>query len=129
VSCEIGLAVLDVIRDERLQERARTVGGRLKAGLAGLAERHPIVGDVRGLGLFLGIELVRDRATLAPAAEEADYVVNRLRERGVLTGTDGPGHNVIKIRPPLVFSGGDADLFLATLDEVLAEDGARPVVA
>jgi 4-aminobutyrate aminotransferase-like enzyme len=81
---------------------------------------------VRGSGLFLGVELVRDRASLAPAPEEASYVVNRLRERGVLTGTDGPHHNVLKLRPPLVFSEEDAELLLATLDEVLAEDGARP---
>ncbi len=69
---------------------------------------------------------MRDRASLEPATEEAAYVVNRLRERGVLTGTDGPHHNVLKLRPPLVFSEEDADLFLATLDEVLGEDGARP---
>ena len=69
---------------------------------------------------------MRDRASLEPAPEEAAYVVNRLRERGVLTGTDGPHHNVLKLRPPLVFSEEDAGLLLATLDEVLAEDGARP---
>ncbi len=85
-----------------------------------------MLGDVRGSGLFLGVELVRDRASLEPAAEEAAYVVDRLRERGVLTGTDGPHHNVLKLRPPLVFSGEDADLFLETLDDLLEEDGARP---
>jgi 4-aminobutyrate aminotransferase-like enzyme len=87
-------------------------------------ERHAIVGDVRGSGLFLGVELVRDRLTLEPAAAEAAYVVNRLRERGILTGTDGPQHNVIKIRPPLVFSENDANLLLSTLDDVVGEDGA-----
>ena len=125
VSCAAGLAVLDVVEEERLQERALRVGGRLLEGLRGLSERHPLVGDVRGSGLFLGVELVRDRASLEPAPEEATYVVNRLRERGVLTGTDGPHHNVLKLRPPLVFSDEDAGLLLATLDEVLAEDGAR----
>ena len=125
VSCAAGLAVLDVVEEERLQERARRVGGRLLEGLRGLSDRHPLVGDVRGSGLFLGVELVRDRASLEPAAEEAAYVVNRLRERGVLTGTDGPHHNVLKLRPPLVFSDEDAGLLLATLDEVLAEDGSR----
>jgi 4-aminobutyrate aminotransferase-like enzyme len=69
---------------------------------------------------------VRDRASLEPATEEAAYVANRLRERGVLTGTDGPFENVLKLRPPLVFSDDDARLFLAILDEVLQEDGARP---
>jgi 4-aminobutyrate aminotransferase-like enzyme len=96
------------------------------AGLRWLQEKHAVLGDVRGSGLFLGVELVRDRASLEPATEEASYVVNRLRERGVLTGTDGPHHNVLKLRPPLVFSGEDADLLLETLDAVLEEDGARP---
>ncbi len=126
VSCAAGLAVLEVLEEEGLQERARRVGDRLLAGLRELAEEHPLIGDVRGSGLFLGVELVRDRASLAPAREEAAYVVNRLRERGVLTGTDGPHHNVLKLRPPLVLSEGEAGLLLATLHEVLAEDGARP---
>ena len=100
--------MLDVLEEERLQERALRVGRHLLAGLRALMERHALIGDVRGSGLFLGVELVRDRATLEPAPEEAAYVVNRLRERGVLTGTDGPHHNVLKLRPPLVFSEGDA---------------------
>ncbi len=126
VGCAAGLAVLDVVEEERLQERARCVGGLLLEGLRGLQERHPVIGDVRGSGLFLGMELVRDRASLEPATEEADYVANRLRERGVLTGTDGPHHNVLKLRPPLVLSEDDARLLLGTLHEVLEEDGARP---
>jgi 4-aminobutyrate aminotransferase-like enzyme len=125
VACAAGLAVLDVMRDERLQERALRVGGHFMAGLKRLAERHPIVGDVRGSGLFLGVELVRDRRTLEPAGPEAAYVVERLRERGVLAGTDGPFHNVIKVRPPLCFSEADADLFVSALDDVLAEDPVR----
>jgi 4-aminobutyrate aminotransferase-like enzyme/Ser/Thr protein kinase RdoA (MazF antagonist) len=126
VSCAAGLAVLDVVEEERLQERALRVGDGLLAGLRGLAQRHPLIGDVRGSGLFLGIELVADRTSLAPAPEEAAYVVNRLRERGVLTGTDGPHHNVLKLRPPLVLAEEDAALLVAALDEVLAEDGAQP---
>ena len=125
VSCEIGLAVLDVIRDERLQERALAVGGRLKAGLRGLAERHPIVGDVRGLGLFLGIELVRDRAARSPAAEAATYVVERMKDHGILLSTDGPEHNVIKMKPPLTFSEADADRAVLAFDRVLSEDFVR----
>lgn len=125
VACAAGLAVLDVMRDERLRERALRVGGHFIAGLKRLAERQALIGDVRGSGLFLGLELVRDRRTLEPAAAEAAYVVDRLRELGVLTGTDGPLHNVIKIRPPLCFSEADADLFVAALDEVLAEGPAR----
>jgi 4-aminobutyrate aminotransferase-like enzyme/Ser/Thr protein kinase RdoA (MazF antagonist) len=126
VSCAAGLAVLDVVEEGRLQDRALRVGEGLLAGLRNLSEKHSLIGDVRGSGLFLGVELVSDRASLAPAPEEASYVVNRLRERGVLTGTDGPLHNVLKLRPPLVFSEADAALLLATLDEVLAEDGAQP---
>jgi 4-aminobutyrate aminotransferase-like enzyme/Ser/Thr protein kinase RdoA (MazF antagonist) len=125
VSCEIGLAVLDVIRDERLQERARVVGGRLKDGLRHLADRHSAVGDVRGLGLFLGIELVRDRAARSPAAEAASYVVERMKDHGILLSTDGPEHNVIKMKPPLTFSEADADRVLAAYERVLSEDFVR----
>jgi 4-aminobutyrate aminotransferase-like enzyme len=125
VSCAAGLAVLDVVEEEKLQERALRMGRHLLGGLARLQQKHPLVGDVRGSGLFLGVELVRDRASLEPADDEAAYVVNRLRERGVLTGTDGPHHNVLKLRPPLVLGEADADLFLETLDAVLGEDGAR----
>ncbi|HEX9185519.1 MAG TPA: aminotransferase class III-fold pyridoxal phosphate-dependent enzyme [Vicinamibacteria bacterium] len=126
VSCAAGLAVLDVLEEEGLQARALGTGRLLQDGLARLRGEHPVVGDVRGSGLFLGVELVRDRASLEPADEEAAYVVNRLRERGVLTGTDGPHHNVLKLRPPLVLSEADALLFLETLGAVLGEDGAQP---
>ena len=88
-------------------------------------ERHDLIGDVRGSGLFLGIDLVRDRETREPATEQADYVVNRLRDCGILAGTDGPRHNVIKLRPPLIFSESDADLFVITLELILQEDAAQ----
>ena len=78
-----------------------------------------MIGDVRGSGLFIGVELVRDRKTLEPASIEAGRVVNRLRERGILAGTDGPHHNVIKLRPPLCFKKEDADRFVAVLEEVI----------
>jgi 4-aminobutyrate aminotransferase-like enzyme/Ser/Thr protein kinase RdoA (MazF antagonist)/murein DD-endopeptidase MepM/ murein hydrolase activator NlpD len=126
VACAVGLAVLDVVRDERLQERAGRVGHYLRSGLERLAERHALIGDVRGSGLFLGVEFVRDRATLEPAAEESSYIVNRLRERGILSGLDGPYDNVLKIRPPLVFAEADADRLVATLGDVLGEDPIRP---
>jgi 4-aminobutyrate aminotransferase-like enzyme/Ser/Thr protein kinase RdoA (MazF antagonist) len=125
VSCAIGLAVLDVIRDEGLQERALRVGAHLKEGLERLREAHPVVGDVRGLGLFLGIELVLDPDSREPAGEKAAYVVERAKELGVLLSTDGPGHNVVKMKPPLVFSEQDADRVVAVLDEVLGEDFVR----
>jgi len=117
--------VLDVVRDEALQDRALRVGKYWIAELKKLQECQRLIGDVRGSGLFLGIDLVRDRETREPATEEADYVVNRLRECGILAGTDGPHHNVIKLRPPLVFSESDADLFITTLEAVLQEDAAQ----
>jgi 4-aminobutyrate aminotransferase-like enzyme len=125
VSCAIGLAVLDILRDEGLQVHARRVGERLLAGLRLLGERHELVGDVRGSGLFLGVELVRDRETLEPAGAEAAYVVNRMREMGVLLGTDGPHHNVVKIRPPMPFGDVDADVLLQTIGGALVEVDTR----
>ena len=125
VSCAAGLAVLDVIEEERLQDRALRVGARLRAGLETLMERHPLIGDVRGSGLFLGVELVTDRESREPAPRHAKYVVERMRELGILLSTDGPDHDVIKIKPPLQFSEADADRLVETLDRVLSEDPVR----
>jgi 4-aminobutyrate aminotransferase-like enzyme len=121
VSCAVGRAVLDVMRDEQLQDHANRVGVELLTGLRALAVAHERVGDVRGSGLFLGVELVTDRASLAPAAADADYVVNRMRDLGILLGTDGPHHNVLKIRPPMPFDSPDAAYLVETLDAVLGE--------
>jgi 4-aminobutyrate aminotransferase-like enzyme/Ser/Thr protein kinase RdoA (MazF antagonist) len=126
VACAAGLAVLDVLKDEHLQERALRVGNYWMRALRGLQTRNPLIGDVRGSGLFLGIDLVRDAETREPATFEADYIVNRLRECGILAGTDGPHHNVIKLRPPLIFLEKDADLFVETLEAILQEDAAQP---
>ena len=126
VACAAGLAVLDVLADEHLQQNALNVGTRWIAALKDLHHTHPIIGDVRGSGLFLGIDLVNDPATRAPATKQATYIVNRLRERGILAGTDGPHHNVIKLRPPLIFSDADAALFTTTLASILDEDPSRP---
>lgn len=87
-----------------------------------MAERYPIIGDVRGSGLFLGIELVRDRETLEPATEEASFIADQMREHGILLGTDGPFHNVLKIRPPMPFDEENADFLVATLDKILSEN-------
>jgi 4-aminobutyrate aminotransferase-like enzyme/Ser/Thr protein kinase RdoA (MazF antagonist) len=125
VSCAAGLAVLDVLEAEGLQRKALEVGAHLLQGLRELGERHPIVGDARGLGLFLGLELVRDRATLEPAGAEASYLANRMRERGILLSTDGPFRNVLKLKPPLCFTRADADRLVETLDRVLGEDYLR----
>ena len=115
VACAVGLEVLDVVEEERLQEHAREVGDGLLERLRGRIGRHPLVGDIRGSGLFLGVELVKDRETLAPATDEASAVVNRMRERGVLIGTEGAFANVLKIRPPMPFTAADAELLCETL--------------
>ncbi len=125
VSCMVGMAVLDVIESEKLQENARITGSLLKQLLTTLKNEHPIMGDVRGQGLFLGVELVRHPGTLEPADREADYIINRMRDRGILISTDGPLHNVLKIKPPLVFNESNAVLLTEVLDSVLQEDGAR----
>ncbi|MEO6210617.1 MAG: aminotransferase class III-fold pyridoxal phosphate-dependent enzyme, partial [Gemmatimonadaceae bacterium] len=121
VSCAVGIAVLDVVRDEKLQQHARVVGEALGPQLRALMDRFPIVGDVRGSGLFWGVELVRDRETLEPAGAEASFVANRMRERGILLGTDGPYHNVVKIRPPMPFTVADAERVVSELARALAQ--------
>jgi len=120
VSAAIGLAVLDVMRDEGLRSHALEVGRKLKEGLAELTARHPAVGDVRGLGLFLGVEIVAPGPV--PDRGRARYVVERMKEKGILLSTDGPDDNVIKIKPPLPFSAEDATRVVETLDEVLGEE-------
>jgi 4-aminobutyrate aminotransferase-like enzyme len=121
VSCAAGLAVLDTVRREDLQEHAQRVGQHLLTLLRSVATRHAIAADIRGSGLFLGVELVSDGVSLTPARAEAEYVVNRLRDRRILIGTDGPFHNVLKIRPPMPFGVPDAELLASTLDDVLGE--------
>ena len=121
VSCVIGREVLDVIEREGLREHARVTGDYLMARLRELGERHALIGDVRGSGLFIGVELVTDRHERTPAGREAAYVANRMRDKGVLVSTDGPDHNVLKIKPPLCFSVSDADSFAESLDQVLGE--------
>jgi len=129
VACAAGLAVLDVLRVEALQQNALHVGTAWIHDLRALQTNYPVIGDVRGLGLFLGIDLVNDRETRAPASNQASYIVNRLREKGILAGTDGPYHNVIKLRPPLCFSDSDARLFTWTLASILGEDPSQPFEA
>jgi 4-aminobutyrate aminotransferase-like enzyme/Ser/Thr protein kinase RdoA (MazF antagonist) len=119
VSCAIGLAVLEVVIQEQLQLHALQVGERLLRGLKELMTRHPIIGNVRGSGLFLGLELVRDQGTLEPATAETHRIVNEMKSRGVLIGSEGPAHNVLKIRPPMPFNSQDGDFLLVALEESL----------
>jgi len=121
VSCAAGMAVLDVIDHEDLLARAVDTGGYLLARFQELAMRHAAIGDVRGRGMYLGLDLVTDRSTKQPATHLAADVANRLREHGVLVSTDGPYDNVIKIKPPIVFNRDDADILCCELDDALAE--------
>jgi 4-aminobutyrate aminotransferase-like enzyme len=120
-ACAAGLATLRATIDERLQAHALDVGAHLIAELRRLQAAHDLVGDVRGSGLFIGVELVRDRVALTPATDEADDVVHRMRELGVLVGTDGPFHNVIKIRGPMPLTMSDADCLVAAFGRALSE--------
>lgn len=120
-ACAAGLATLCATQDEGLQAHALRVGAHLLAGLADLQAAHEIVGDVRGSGLFLGVELVQDRDRRTPATGEAAEVVMRMRELGVLAGTDGPHHNVIKLRGPMPLANHDADCLVAALGRALGE--------
>lgn len=121
VSAAVGMAVLDVIERENLIENARIVGAHLLEGLGALARRHPLIGDVRGEGLCIGVELVRHDAADSPATSAAALVVNGLRERHILISSSGPGGNVLKIRPPLPFSCANADQLLEALDDTLSD--------
>jgi 4-aminobutyrate aminotransferase-like enzyme len=109
------LKVLEVMHEENLQARALRVGEHLLTGLHELHPRHEVIREIRGSGFFLGVEL----------AHEASDVVNQMRERGILMGTEGPLHNVIKIRPPMPFSREDADRVIEALDEVFSRTGAK----
>lgn len=119
VACRAALAVLDIIEEDGLIERARATGARLRAGLEALGERHDSVGDIRGAGLLIGVELVSDQATRRPAPRLAHAVMNDMKERGVLVGLTGPDDNVLKIRPPLVLGDQDAATIAETLDAAL----------
>ncbi|MDX1380044.1 MAG: aminotransferase class III-fold pyridoxal phosphate-dependent enzyme [Xanthomonadales bacterium] len=123
VSAAVGLAVLDVIEDEDILAHVGETGRYLRAGLQSLADRHVAIGDVRGKGLFFGVEIVRDRATREADAEAAAGIREHLRRHGVLLGTTGPLNNVLKIRPPLVFGREHADVLLAALQDALQSGG------
>jgi 4-aminobutyrate aminotransferase-like enzyme len=121
VAAAAGLAVLDVIRDEALMENAADVGSYLMDGLREIGNRHLQIGDVRGSGLFVGLELVRDRESKQPAPEIAVQVINGLRDHGILIGAAGPFGSTLKIRPPLCFTRENADMVVSAVDTVLGE--------
>ncbi|HEK84912.1 MAG: aminotransferase class III-fold pyridoxal phosphate-dependent enzyme [Candidatus Saccharicenans sp.] len=119
VSCAAGLAVLQAIEEEGLQENARVVGGYFLTELKKLEKKHSLIGDVRGLGLFIGVELVKDRKTKEPATAEAKEIIEKMKNNGILLSTDGPFRNVLKIKPPIVFSQDNVDQVIEALDAVL----------
>ncbi|WP_022665685.1 aminotransferase class III-fold pyridoxal phosphate-dependent enzyme [Desulfospira joergensenii] len=121
LSCRTGLEVLRIVEDERLQENARKMGNKLLAGLRDLQEKYEVVGDVRGCGLFIGLDLVTDPQTREPGTVLAGYVKNRMREHRILMGSEGPHDNILKIRPPMTVETEDIDYILETMDRVLAE--------
>jgi 4-aminobutyrate aminotransferase-like enzyme len=119
-------ATLDVVRDEQLLDHAAKVGAAISDGLHELATRHAAIGDIRGAGLYLGVEIVRDRDSKSPDTATAAALVNGLRDRHVLISATGFHGNVLKIRPPLVFTDADADRLLSALDDTLARLGTTP---
>jgi len=119
VSCAVGQAVLDVIKEEALQENALEVGNYLLNQLKNLQDQHDLIGQVRGRGLFIGIELVKDE--LVPAQAEAQTIVNQMKNKGLLLSTDGPEHNVIKIKPPLLFNKKNADELVEKIDKRISK--------
>ena len=121
VSCAVGRSVLKVIEKEKLQENALKTGSFLIKLLKNLKKEHPIIGDVRGRGLFIGIELVRDKNTKEPADIESKQLVNRIKDKGVLLSVDGPFNNVIKLKPPLVFNKENAKFLVNKLGQTLEE--------
>ena len=121
VSCAIGHAVLKIIEEEELQENAFRVGNELKTLLNEVKSVHDIIGDVRGKGLFLGIEIIRDLETLKPDKQVTHKIVNEMRNRKILLSSDGPDHNVIKVKPPMVFNSSNALFLVETLDKVLSK--------
>ncbi len=121
ISMTQGLATLEVIDREGIQENAKMVGGHLKNLLVDLQARQPLIGEVRGLGLMLGVELVRDRATKEPAAKETADTLERCKERGLLLGKGGLYGNVLRIKPPMCITKDDAEFLVECLDEVLSE--------
>ena len=145
VSCAIGTAVLDIINEEKLLEHATTVGNHLLDRLTQLKETHSIVGDVRyinvytffkcvnvviiidvknthrGIGLFVGVDLVKDRVTREPATAEAQHVITRMKQEFILVSADGPNRNVLKFKPPMVFSMEDADHLVQVLGSIFHE--------
>jgi 4-aminobutyrate aminotransferase-like enzyme len=125
VCCAAGLAVLEVLEKEQLMQNAKSVGSYMKQGLAELARQYKSIGQVRGAGFFIGVDLVKDQESREPDADFAIRLVNGLRKRFILIGASGPEGHVLKIRPPLPFSLQNAGDFLSAMEDTLREESAR----
>lgn len=121
VCCAAALSVIEAIEEEGLQQRANAVGARLKSGLAALQQKHPLIGDVRGDGLILGFELVRDRQSKTPAVTEGEALQKKLRERGFINVRGSPGRNVFRMNPPMCIAEEDAEAWIGAIDASLSE--------
>uniref|UniRef100_A0A2H6NBJ3 Uncharacterized protein n=1 Tax=Micrurus carvalhoi TaxID=3147026 RepID=A0A2H6NBJ3_9SAUR len=121
VSCAIGLTVLDIIEKEQLQAHALRVGNFFMELLNQQKAKHPLIGDIRGVGLFIGVDLVQDQEKRSPASKEAEFIITRLKEEFIMLSTDGPARNVLKFKPPLCFNTKDAELVVDKLDMILRE--------
>ena len=121
IACSVGMAVLDIMESEDLRNNALEIGTWLKEQLEVLKKSFPLIGDVRGEGYFLGVELILDSKSKEPAPLQAEYVVERMKSRKILLSTEGPGHNVLKFKPPMVFNHSDAQQLLTELEQVLGE--------
>jgi alanine-glyoxylate transaminase/(R)-3-amino-2-methylpropionate-pyruvate transaminase len=122
VVCAQGRAVLRVIEREKLQQNSLKIGGQLIAGLQRLADRHPLIGEVRGLGLMLGMELVKDRRSKEPAKDEAARVWETCKDLGLLVGKGGLWGNTLRIKPPMCLTAADAEFLLEVFDEALSQE-------
>jgi 4-aminobutyrate aminotransferase-like enzyme len=119
LSCRMGKEVLDIVDDEALQQNARMMGAELITGLTALQDKHASIGDVRGMGLFLGVELITEDGS--EATQICSYVKNRMRDHRILIGSEGPKDNILKIRPPLTIDSEGVEMILAALDSILSE--------
>ena len=119
VSAAAALAVLDVLEDERVLARVKVAGEALRAGIRDVATRHQAIGDVRGMGLAIGVDIVRDPSTKTPDADTTSAIKEGMRDRGVLVGTTGMAGNILKVRPPLAFTTAEVPVFLDALEGAL----------
>jgi len=129
VACAAGLSVLEIIEEEKLQQNAFEVGNYLIVGIKKLQEKFPLIGDVRGSGMYIGVEFVKNPRTLEPTKYEGQYIVDNLRKMGIISAVGGPNKNVLRIKGPLCLSKENVDYFLQSLETILEELEKKPIKA